>query len=153
MVVGSNPTGPTNKNMEKYKGTALIAVNDKNQVLLHLRDDKPTIPFPNSWQFPGGRVEEGESPKQAIVREVAEEWDGFELKDFEFFKIIPSGPYDNYIFYTHLNFDPQVINLLEGQEIRWFDFEEARKMKLADTDNITIEAFAKEHNPNQLSTK
>jgi 8-oxo-dGTP pyrophosphatase MutT (NUDIX family) len=30
---------------------------------------KLTIPFPNMWDIPGGKVEEGESPEQALLEE------------------------------------------------------------------------------------
>ncbi|GMQ79629.1 MAG: hypothetical protein BMS9Abin03_055 [Thermodesulfobacteriota bacterium] len=43
----------------KRKGTSIIFVNDKKQVLLLLRDDKPGIPYPNMWDVPGGHVDEG----------------------------------------------------------------------------------------------
>lgn len=29
--------------------------------------------LPNMWEFPGGKVEAGESPREAIIREIAEE--------------------------------------------------------------------------------
>jgi len=38
-----------------------------------LRDDRPDIPFPAMWDFPGGGREMGETPWQTLVREVAEE--------------------------------------------------------------------------------
>ena len=52
---------------------AIILENDKGEFLLALRDNKPGIPFPNHWDLIGGHVEEGETPEEALVREVKEE--------------------------------------------------------------------------------
>lgn len=64
---------------------AVIFENDNGEILLYLRDNKPTIPFPHHWDLFGGHVEAGESPEEALVREVKEELD-YDLKDYQFFK-------------------------------------------------------------------
>ena len=46
---------------------------------------KPEIPFPNCWDFFRRPVEEGETPEQALLREVKEEL-GIELQTFRFFR-------------------------------------------------------------------
>jgi len=62
------------------KIAAIILENDQGELLLYLRDNKPGIPFPLHWDLIGGHVEEGETPEEALVREVKEELD-FDLKD------------------------------------------------------------------------
>ena len=50
-----------------------ILLDRDGRVLIYLRDDKPTIPFPNQWDLIGGMVEAGESALVGLLREVAEE--------------------------------------------------------------------------------
>jgi 8-oxo-dGTP diphosphatase len=42
-------------------------------LLMILRDDKPDIPWPNLWDFPGGGREGDETPFETLAREVFEE--------------------------------------------------------------------------------
>lgn len=53
---------------------ALIVTPDGRYLMQH-RDDKPGIFFPGWWGCFGGAVEPGESPDEAIRRELAEELD------------------------------------------------------------------------------
>ena len=41
--------------------------------VLQLHDDKPGIGAPGMWSLFGGRVEEGEEPQKALLREIREE--------------------------------------------------------------------------------
>lgn len=52
---------------------AKAIVSHKDRVLLVLRDDRPDIPEPNKWNTPGGGIEAGESPREALIREFQEE--------------------------------------------------------------------------------
>ena len=68
------------------KIAAIILENEKGEFLLYLRDNKPGIPFPDHWDLIGGHVEEGETPEEALVREVKEEL-GLNLKNYESTKL------------------------------------------------------------------
>lgn len=53
-------------------GVKAIVVSSSKILLFH-RDNKPTIPYPDCWHFTGGKIEEGESPEAATIRELTEE--------------------------------------------------------------------------------
>ena len=50
-----------------------IALICGDRILTILRDDKPTIPWPNMWELPGGGREGDETPFECAAREVYEE--------------------------------------------------------------------------------
>lgn len=50
-----------------------IAFLCDGRVLTILRDDKPDIPYPNTWDLPGGGREDDETPFDCVSREVLEE--------------------------------------------------------------------------------
>lgn len=58
-----------------------IALICDGRILTILRDDKPTIPWPNLWELPGGGREGDESPFECVTREVYEELSIQLLKD------------------------------------------------------------------------
>lgn len=58
-----------------------IALICDGRILTILRDDKPTIPWPNLWELSGGGREGNESPFECVSREVYEELSIQLLKD------------------------------------------------------------------------
>ncbi|MFF8743315.1 NUDIX domain-containing protein [Streptomyces californicus] len=55
------------------RGAVAIITNRRGDILLHLRDDLPTIAWPAHWSLLGGACDPGEDPAAAIVRELDEE--------------------------------------------------------------------------------
>lgn len=121
-------------------GCSILFVNDKQEVLLLLRDDIPTIQCPNMWDLPGGHVEAGETPEQCIVREMKEEI-GLDLIDYALFEKRKFADRLEFTFWKRLNLDPEKATLYEGQRLQWFNESEAANTKLAFGFNLTVANF------------
>ncbi|WP_331744590.1 NUDIX domain-containing protein (plasmid) [Streptomyces sp. NBC_01136] len=64
---------PTGQEPAAARGAVAIITNRRGELLLHLRDDLPGIAWPAHWSLLGGGADPGESPAEAIVRELDEE--------------------------------------------------------------------------------
>ncbi len=122
---------------------AIIFENDAGEILLYRRDNKPGIPFPLHWDLIGGHVEEGETPEEALVREVKEELD-FDLKEYSFFKEYHCNEGDDaypnikYIYSGRLDLPVEEITLLEGDHLKFFKREEIPYVKFANILKIIV---------------
>ena len=114
----------------KRKGSSIIFINHSNEILLLLRDNIPTIPYPNMWDLPGGHVEENESPEESIIREMKEELN-LMLDDFDLFSVDEFKDRTEYTFCKKVYFDIDRLKLNEGQMISWFTETKARNTALA----------------------
>lgn len=56
---------------KSLKVVGAIIENEHGQILCALRSTKMTLP--NSWEFPGGKIEPNEDIPHAIIREIKEE--------------------------------------------------------------------------------
>ena len=96
----------------RHVGTSIIFHNSRHEVLLVLRDDKPTIICPNMWDLPGGQVESGETASECIVREMLEEIE-VNVEGCRFFKVYEFSDRTEHVFTMNAEFD--VEGLVEEQ--------------------------------------
>lgn len=116
--------------------TAALLVNDDGQYLLHLRDANKDIDSAGQWSLPGGRPEPGESPDEAIVRELREEA-GLHLPGLVPFAVVEGGVHFGeratirvMVYVGTWNGDPATLALTEGVMLRWTDLEEIGRLTM-----------------------
>ena len=86
--------------------------------------------FKDGWEFPGGKVEEGETPKQALVREIKEELDA----DIIVGEHLTTVEYDYPEF--HLSMQCFWAELAPNSQMKLLEHEAARWLSKADIDSV-----------------
>jgi 8-oxo-dGTP diphosphatase len=125
------------------EGCQVVLVDAAGRILLQLRDDIPTIPFPGMWAIPGGMLEPGETPLACIVREVDEEL-GARIPPAEVVHLMTrTRSYGiEHTFTARLDIAAEDIRLTEGQRVAWFPVAEAIGMGLAYEDADVLREVA-----------
>ena len=80
--------------------------------------------YKDGWEFPGGKVEPGETPQEALVREIKEELDA----DIVVGELLTTVEYDYPKF--HLSMDCFWATLAEGSELKLLEHEAAKWLAL-----------------------
>lgn len=113
-------------------------IHENGKFLVGLR--LPTGEMGNRWEFPGGKVDQGETPEIALKREFLEEM-GVEVTIGECIATArfenKSGPV------TLLAYDIQIphdgdIKLTEHSEIRWVTLDEIESLSFVDSDRLLL---------------
>ena len=86
--------------------------------------------FKDGWEFPGGKVEPGESPEDAIVREIKEELKA-EIKVTGFLTTVE---HDYPTF--HLSMDCFWAELVDGTEMTLLEHEAAKWLTIDQIDSV-----------------
>jgi 8-oxo-dGTP pyrophosphatase MutT (NUDIX family) len=141
--------------MSEYNGVPVrktvgaILVNERGEVLLQQRDEKPGLLYPGYWTFFGGAVEDGETIEAAIRREL---WEELELElplDYWVEYVCPVRTIEgevvvrNNLFIGAMTQPLDALRLHEGQAMAYFDREAAAALTLAyDQSTVLMDYFA-----------
>ncbi len=119
-----------------YHGVSAIPVNPQGKILLQQRDDRPDLMFPGYWTTFGGAMEAGETPDEAIRRELLEEIElELPLKLWKVYdEILDLGgnrvTVRRYIFVGPIDQPAETIALNEGQALGYFGVEDLENLKI-----------------------
>lgn len=115
----------------RYVSHAII--HQESRLLLQLRDNRPDILHPNQWGLFGGSVDPGETPAQALKRELQEEL-GWMPPEPNYLMLIEDEeigrPLVTYYFSVPLTVTTDQIRLTEGQAFGLFHLDELTEIPL-----------------------
>jgi|SRR3989339_2074008 len=112
--------------------------------LLQLRDNKPTIAAPGEWSLFGGKLQKGETPLQAVHREIFEELninpsDYVPLWHEDYYVDIEKTIVRTWFFEADVTSIWVRHRLNEGQDVKSFPFNELFKLQIPEVMRKVIE--------------
>ncbi|MFC7686258.1 8-oxo-dGTP diphosphatase MutT [Ureibacillus sp. GCM10028918] len=120
-----------------------IIENDQDEIFCAKRSSEMTLP--NYWEFPGGKVESGETPEGALAREIQEEFNctisvGEKVEDTTY-------EYETFIVRLE-TYKSKLVNgqpiAIEHAETKWVKRDELTQLDFAPADIPAVERLIKE---------
>ena len=98
--------------------------------------------FKGGWEFPGGKLEPGELPEEALVREIREELEA----DIEVVEYLDTVEYDYPAFHLRMHcfwcsITEGTLELKEHQSARWLAKEEWKSVEWLPADVEVVKQF------------
>lgn len=130
--------------MKKYVHVVgAVMVNDEGKIFCAQRSKQMSLP--DLWEFPGGKIEAGETKQQALMREIQEELEC----EIEVFEQIEDTTYEYDTFIVRLEtFKAGILKgepvLQEHQASKWLAVEELEVLNWAAADVPAVKKIQKE---------
>ena len=119
------------------------AANEKNEPII-FATQRGYGEFKGGWEFPGGKIEEGETPQEALKREMMEELD----TEISVGELIDTIEYDYPTFHLSMDcFWSEVVKgdlvLKEHEAARWLTMDQLNEIEWLPADITLIERIRK----------
>ncbi len=127
--------------MRARKLVVAALVRDGTKVLMSRR--RADQPMPGLWEFPGGKVEPGESPIAALEREVTEEL-GCAVAVGRIHEVVfhPYGDFDLYMLVYEASISSGTPRPVQVAEVAWVDAARLPELDLLPADYPLAHALA-----------
>ncbi len=133
------------QNMKIVNVVAAIICDDYDKKTKIFATQRGYGDYKDGWEFPGGKIEEGETPEQALVREIREEL-GAEIEVHDLLDVID---YDYEKFHLHMScywatVKEGKLQLLEHEAAKWLNRDQLYSVDWLPADIAIIEKIQKE---------
>lgn len=136
--------------MTSVRDLASLALYDAKGRILMQHRSKTARRMPDHWGFFGGGIEEGETPLQAMLREISEELEYVPSDPVLIFKkryesshrVDGTSEYGTSFVYTELYDESQKLIQHEGQALGWFFPDETEHLLVTPHGKAIVAAMA-----------
>lgn len=127
------------------KKVVAAIIKDQDQLLIAKRHSKD--PLAGKWEFPGGKMEPGETPEEGLVREIREEL-RVEVKIESFYDDNVYGPKDqeaiHLLFYWAKVLSGEVTSVVHD-DVKWINIKELARFDFAPADIPIVKRLEREN--------